>query len=30
MNIIDRGKQLVQQLRELAGCSSRDWRRCPH
>ncbi len=30
MNIIERGKQFVQHLRELASRSSRDWRRCPH
>lgn len=29
MNIIERGKQFVQQLRELAGRSAWDWRRCP-
>jgi transposase-like protein len=29
MNIIERGKQFVQQLRELASRSAWDWRRCP-
>lgn len=29
MNIIERGKAFVQGLRELAGRSAWDWRRCP-
>ncbi len=29
MNIIERGKAFVQSLRELAGRSVWDWRRCP-
>lgn len=29
MNIIERGWQFLQGLRELAGRSSWDWRRCP-
>lgn len=30
MNIIDRGRQFLQALRDLAGRSAWDWRRCPH
>lgn len=30
MNIIERGRQFVQSLRELANRSLWDWRRCPH
>ncbi|MBI4491405.1 MAG: hypothetical protein HY690_01245, partial [Chloroflexi bacterium] len=30
MNSIERGKAFVQGLRELAGRSAWDWRRCPH
>jgi hypothetical protein len=29
MNIIERGRAFVQSLRELAGRSAWDWRRCP-
>lgn len=29
MNIIERGKQFVQHMRELASRSAWDWRRCP-
>jgi transposase-like protein len=30
MNIIERGRAFLQALRDLAGRSSWDWRRCPH
>ena len=30
MNIIDRGKAFVERLRELAGRTAWDWRRCPY
>src|SRR4051794_21245614 len=30
MNIIERGRTLLQGLRELAERSAWDWRRCPH
>jgi transposase-like protein len=30
MNIIERGRAFLQALRELAGRTGRDWRRCPH
>ena len=30
MNIIERGREFVQSLRELVGRSAGDWRRCPH
>src|SRR5512136_2077268 len=29
MNIIERGRAFLQSLRELAGCSAWDWKRCP-
>jgi transposase-like protein len=29
MNIIERGRQFVQGLKEMAGRSAWDWRRCP-
>ena len=30
MNIIEQGKRFVQSLRQLAGRSVWQWRRCPH
>lgn len=30
MNIIERGRAFLQALRELAGRTVGDWRRCPH
>jgi transposase-like protein len=30
MNIIERGRAFLQTLRDLAGRSGWDWRRCPH
>ena len=30
MNIIERGRAFLQSLRELAGRTAWDWRRCPH
>jgi len=30
MNIIERGRVFVQSLRELAGRTVWDWRRCPY
>ena len=30
MNIIERGRAFLQSLKEVAGRSAWDWRRCPH
>ena len=30
MNIIERGRVFLQRVRELAGKTAWDWRRCPH
>ena len=30
MNIIERGRAFLEQLKELAGRTVWDWKRCPH
>ena len=30
MNIVERGKEFLKSLRELADGSARDWKQCPH